>query len=373
MNLEFRKGRPDEYNDLIDFGNMVFRTDFAALLPKLYRGHPEMAQHHYLALEDGKIKGMVGSFPLEFSMGGETVKAFGIGTVSVHPYARGRGYMKELMNRAVAGARAAGADLMCLGGQRQRYEYFGFGCACQRRSYTLTPANRRHWKKISTEGVELLPLSENGAYTADCLKLHNAQPIHAVRRLGDFAGICRSWSSEPWIFRRNGEFLGYCVLNDGCTAVGELLLNDWQEALPVLFALSEKAGRELTVTPFFWQKELCRALGLVSEGCAIEDGEMVQLLNFPRMLALSLRLKGEQAGIMDGELVLEVSGEGKYRVAVRNGAVSVAETAEPAGLRIDTVQQQRRLFSAGSLWQYDSPLENSWFPLPLELPAQDMV
>lgn len=373
MATEYRRARPEEYDDLIDFGNMVFKTDFAALLPKLYLGHPEMAQHHYLALEDGKIKGMVASIPLEFSVGGEIVKAFGIGTVSVHPYARGRGYMKELMNRAVADAKAAGADLMCLGGQRQRYEYFGFGCVCQQRSYTLTPTNRRHWKKISTEGIEILPLSENGSYTADCLKLHNAQPIHAVRKLEDFAEICRSWSCAPWAIRKNGDFLGYCILNAGCTAVSELLLNDWQEALPVLFALSEKAGRDLCVTPSYFQKELCRALSLAAEGCAVEDGEMVQLLNFPRMLALLLRLKGEQAGLLDGALVLEIPGEGKWRVAVENGAVSVSETAEPADLRLDALQDERRLFSPGSLCQYDSPLQNSWFPLPLELPNHDMV
>lgn len=373
MATEYRRARPEEYDDLIDFGNMVFKTDFAALLPKLYKGHPELAQHHYLALEDGKIKGMVASIPLEFSVGGEIVKAFGIGTVSVHPYARGRGYMKELMNRAVADAKAAGADLMCLGGQRQRYEYFGFGCVCQQRSYTLTPTNRRHWKKVSTEDIELFPLSENGAYTADCLKLHNAQLIHAVRKLEDFAEICRSWSCAPWVIRKNGAFLGYCILNAGCTAAGELLLNDWQEALPVLFALSEKAGRDLCVTPSCFQKELCRALSLAAEGCAVEDGEMVRLLNFPRMLALLLRLKGEQAGLLDGALVLEIPGEGKWRVAVENGAVSVSETAEPADLRLDALQDERRLFSPGSLWQYDSPLQNSWFPLPLELPNHDMV
>ena len=100
---------------------------------------------------------------------------------------------------------------------------------------------------------------------------------------------------------------------------------------------------------------------------------MVRLPNLPRTLALSHRAKGEQAGIRGGALVPEIPGEGKWRVAAENGAVSVAETAEPAGLRLDAVQDERRLFSPGSLWQYDSPLQNSWFPLPLELPNHDMV
>lgn len=373
MATEYRKAAAEEYEDLIDFGNMVFQTDFAALLPKLYQDHPEMAQHHYLALEDGEIKGMVGSFPLEFSVDGEIVKAYGIGTVSVHPYARGKGYMKELMKRAVADAKAAGADLMCLGGQRQRYEYFGFAEACQQRRFTITPTNRRHWKQISTKGIELLPLPDNSEYTADCWKLHQAQPIHAVRRIEDFAEICCSWSSVPLVIRKDGAFLGYVICSREGTSAGELLLNDWQEAPAVLFALVEKFGKDLSITPFYFQKELIRALNIVAESGSVEDGEMIQTLNFPRMLEIFLRLKGKQTGLLDGALVLEIPGEGKWQVRVEGGEVSVRDTKEPADWSMDAARMQNRVFSAANLWEYDSLLENNWFPVPLELPNHDMT
>lgn len=373
MAVEYRKATAEEYADLIDFGNMVFKIDFAALLPKLYKDHPELAQCHYLALEDGKIKAMVGSFPLSFTVDGQEVKAYGIGTVSVHPYSRGKGYMKELMKRAVADAKAEGADLMCLGGQRQRYEYFGFAKACQQRSFTLTPTNRRHWKHISTKGVEVLPLSEHAEYTAQCWKLHQSQPIHANRPLEQFAEICRSWSCEPFVIRKDGEFLGYVILNQEKTAAAELLLNDWQDVLAVLFALSEKSGKEITFTPFYTQKELIRALCLVAEDGRAEDGEMFQALDFPRMLELFLGLKGRQTGLLDGSLALEIPGEGKWRVTVEGGQVSVRETADPADWSLDAVRMQNRVFGIGNLWQYDTPLENSWFPIPLELPNHDMT
>lgn len=373
MTTEYRRATAEEYEALIDFANFVFQINFAELLPKLYNGHPELAQYHYLALEEGKIKGLVASIPLEFSIDGETVKAFGIGTVSVHPEARGKGYMKELMNRAIADAKADGADLMCLGGQRQRYEYFGFSKACIQRSYILTPNNRRHWKRISTKGIEFLPLSESREYAEGCWQLHQALPIHAKRKIENFAEVCRSWSCEAWVIRKSGQFLGYCILNADCTAAAELLLGDWQEVLPVLFALSEKTGKDLSVTPFSWQKELNRALSLVSEGGAINDGEMFRLLNFPRMLKLLLQRKARQAGLSDGALVLEIPGEGKYEAAVESGVVSIEETAKPADWSLDAVEMQNRIVSVSNLWQYDSFLENSWFPLPLELPNHDMV
>lgn len=373
MATEYRKATAEEYEDLIDFGNMVFKLDFAALLPKLYKGHPEMAQYHYIALEDGKIKAMVGSFPLSFTVDGQEIKAYGIGTVSVHPYSRGKGYMKELMKQAVADAKAEGADLMCLGGLRQRYEYFGFAKACQQRRFILTPTNRRHLKNISTKGIEILSLLENTEYTADCWKLHKAQPIHANRRIEDFVEICCSWSRQPWVIRKNGEFLGYVVLANEGTDACELLLKDWQDTLAVLFALVEKTGKELSIVPFYWQKELNRTLCAVAEGGNVEDGEMFQTLNFPRMLEIFLRLKGKQAGLLDGVTVLEIPGEGRYRVQVENGEVSVSETSEPAHCSLSSVAMQNRIFAASNLWQYDSMLENNWFPVPLELPSQDMV
>ena len=126
MEVTVTKGLPQDYDELIDFGNMVFKEDFRALLPKLYQDHPEAAAHHHLIREDGRIKAMVGSFPITLKAAGRTLKVRGIGTVSVHPYARGRGYMKTLMGNAVKEAEAEGAALMILGGQRQRYEYFGF-------------------------------------------------------------------------------------------------------------------------------------------------------------------------------------------------------------------------------------------------------
>ena len=68
MTAQYRRASADEYEDLIDFANFVFQINFAELLPKLYSGHPELAQYHYLALEEGKIKGLVASIPLNFSI-----------------------------------------------------------------------------------------------------------------------------------------------------------------------------------------------------------------------------------------------------------------------------------------------------------------
>ncbi|MGI5894605.1 MAG: GNAT family N-acetyltransferase [Candidatus Merdivicinus sp.] len=373
MATEYRKATAAEYEDLIDFANMVFKTDFAALLPKLYFGHPEMAVHHYLALEDGKIRAAVGSFPLEFEMGGVKVRARGIGTVSVHPYSRGMGYMKELMNRAVADAKAEGTDLMCLGGQRQRYEYFGFSKACQQRSFTVTPTNRRHCRGISSDSVVLVPLAEHPEYEKLCWELHRNQPVHAVRPLENFTEICCSWSCQPWVILQDGNFAGYAVMKKDGTSIPELLLKEKAEVLPVVFALVQKAGCDVKFSPAFWQKTVISALSEVAESSAVQGGEMFQILNFPKMIEILLNQKAAQTGLPDGTRILGIEGGNRYQIAVSGQKAVVTETQEAADWTLDAVSMQSRLINAGNLWQYDTFVENCWFPLPLELPAQDMV
>ena len=75
---------------------------------------------------------------------GKELRVGFIGNVAVHPYSRGKGYMKELMRRAEIVMRQRGCDLAALSGQRQRYEYFGYYQACLEAVFTVTRNNLRH-------------------------------------------------------------------------------------------------------------------------------------------------------------------------------------------------------------------------------------
>ena len=69
---------------------------------------------------------MVGCFSLQLYVGVNRLNVAGISTVSVHPYSRGKGYMKALMTKALEGSRKAGVDMIVLSGLLQRYEHFDF-------------------------------------------------------------------------------------------------------------------------------------------------------------------------------------------------------------------------------------------------------
>ncbi len=130
MSLDVVQLAGADFDEAMEFLNGVFGEhrphDFATLLPSIYQPSDEhMACNHALR-EDGRIRAVVGLFPIDWQVGDRLLKVGGIGGVSTHPGVRGKGYMGILMRHCVERMKAEGFHLSWLGGQRQRYGYFGY-------------------------------------------------------------------------------------------------------------------------------------------------------------------------------------------------------------------------------------------------------
>ena len=96
---EYRVARPEEQAALTFFGSMVFsmdgeKTDFETLIPKEYAKERSCAEHHLLAVNEQGIRGMIATLPGVMRVGKLELKTGYVGTVSVHPQARGEGHEK---------------------------------------------------------------------------------------------------------------------------------------------------------------------------------------------------------------------------------------------------------------------------------------
>ena len=373
MDYEIRRATSEDYEALIDFATMVFYVDFPYRLKKLYDGHPEVAPCHLLVTEKDRIKALIGSFPMKLRVGENRLNLRGIGTVSVHPGCRGKGYMKLLLKQLVEEAEADGTDLVYLGGQRQRYGYFGFGQAATQLGFTVTPTNRRHCKAVSTKEISLLPLDENGEYLAACKALSDKQSVSMEREISAFGEILHTWDSSGWVILKNGKFLGYASVSDRGESVQELVLSDYGTALPVIFALVEHCGKSVIFFPAWEQTELIRSLNEVAEESCIRTGEMIDVLNYPNVIEAYLRLKAESCGLISGKYVIDVKEKGRFAIRVEGKAVTVSETEEPADVSLSHLQMMSYLFSPVSTALYRTTIERSWFPIPVILPPADMV
>jgi predicted N-acetyltransferase YhbS len=203
MNVRYERARVEDYDEVIDFGNYVFSQahaphDFPALLPKLYRRGSFMDGAHYVAREDGRIKAAVGVYPLELNVGGAALPGRGIGMVSVHPYCRGRGHMRALMAAALDDMKRDGAVFSCLGGQRQRYEYFGYTPAGLSYRFDCNAANIRH--TLGREFKTVLSIKQIGPEDTDALDrirgMHESKAAYMTRRNDRFFDILTSWKSR---------------------------------------------------------------------------------------------------------------------------------------------------------------------------------
>ena len=147
--VEYRKARKEEADDLLDFINYVFSQahrphDFKKYDPKMYDSEYPFWEEHYVAVDDGRIRATVALTQRKDKEDEDGLVYGYIGQVSVHPYHRGKNYMRVLMNMAIADMQKAGYDYSLLDGQRQRYGYFGYEPANYRYRFLIDSTNIRH-------------------------------------------------------------------------------------------------------------------------------------------------------------------------------------------------------------------------------------
>lgn len=366
-------GTPEDRADIIDFINFVFSQahnphDFKTLIPKVYGDHlPELAADHYLAKQDGKIKAAVANRIINISAAGTTLKAGLIGSVSVHPYSRGEGHMKQLMNMATEESRNNGVDILMLGGQRQRYEYFGFepGGSCIR--FDVTKTNLRHcFKDVDSSGITFCPMSnDRPKEIALAKKLYERRIVHTLRPKENFVDILHTWTAKCYVIYKNGSMIGYTYDNFCETELEQE--SDYPAVLKAGFEALNLDRINLRLAPY--ETERAAFLSRICEGFSIHTVELINILNWKRVLQASLSIKAATTLLADGELTVRIDNS-TYRIIVANGTPTVTESNENPEIIMSHNEAQLAFFGCHTGLFPDHRL--SWLaPLPLYLDAPD--
>lgn len=373
---EYRFGRPQDEEDILDLCNYVFSHssrphDFQKMLPKIYM-KPNFAPLHALAWEEGRLRGVAGVLPLDLRLGGSHGLQVGyVGQVAVHPYWRGHGYMKELMRMQEERCRSQGLDLMALGGQRQRYNHFGFENAGANLSFEINQSNLRY---LATPpgalGLRLTPLAQAGQKAVDTAYAMHAGQAMAVRRAReDFVSILSSWDALGYAVMQGDHCLGYVY---GQRDIYEWALEDaalLAEVLHAWFILRGLPGANVHVPGHDEQR--LRAAAAIAQGFRITSSCMVYVLNWPKVLTELLDFKRRHWPLQEGETVLEIQGQGRYLLRVDSAASAVLPTARSAQMVLSPLAAQSLLLSpAEALYQKTAVFYN-WLPLPLHIPMAD--
>ena len=289
--------KPQEKHEIIDFIDYVFSKahrphDFASLLPKLYGENGNAAEHHIVVREDGKIAAVLLCYPVKLYAGAKVYMTLGIGSVSTHPRARAKGYLGEMMALADARAKELGAAFAVLGGQRQRYQYYGFDHGGYQLCAQLETANVRHaLRGICTDSPQIVPMQQ--AHVPAALRLMERQPCYCLRSEETCLDILRSWNNEPFVIMKDGAFAGYGALrkNPDVCHVAELLLEREDDFSMVMKLLGSLHG-DLSICAAPWQKARAKWLSGVCEEYGVTSNNMFKIYDQAQTDAICAALDG---------------------------------------------------------------------------------
>ena len=372
--VEYVKASPCDKEEVIDFINYVFSYshcphNFKAIMPKSYADDAvDMGAIHYMTKKDGKIRAVVANRVIDVSVNGRTLKFGLIGNVSVHPYSRGEGYMKELMRMSLDDAREIGIDIMCLGGQRQRYGYFGYENAGINLCFTVSKENIRHcFREVDASPISFRELKEGSEEEITKIRaMYEKRPFHALRSREEYFNIMSTWGGKCRLIYKDGTLIGYVW--GGC---GETVLEDEADFPLVLKALFEKDNlKEVTISAAPFEKERAAFLASICENSRVAMCDMVNVLNWERALDALLGFKAQYTPLADGEVCLDIAGE-KLNIIVSGGVPSVkAAPDKDADITLSHNAAEQLFFGMNSLIMPDAKLKN-WIPLPFMIDGPD--
>jgi predicted N-acetyltransferase YhbS len=293
---------------------------FEESCPHVYRPTPELCAATYVVEREGRIVSHVGIYPLEVVVHGVVWPIGGIGGVGTLPEERGKGHMTRLLYTAIDAMREAETPLSWLGGDRQRYNAFGWERAGQ--TYELTFSRR----SLDRAGVE--PIQIEGRRPVDALAwVERLQPTlvcHAhrphlplqLRQEG-----LRVWTAKDgYAIIRGGKWGPLSILElvsaSGCEVGMIRALLDWTERNDIRWNVS------------VWDDErLARLMPGVGHW-RLGGWDMWRVNDLTQVLALAQPvLRRRAAALRDFELAIGVREHDRTSVttiAVRDGQVEIA-------------------------------------------------
>ena len=370
---EYVEAAPADREEIVDFANYVFSQahrphDFKTLLPKVYGDSlPELGAKHYLFKQDGRIRALIADRIIDMRVLDETLRVGCVGTVSVHPYSRGEGHMKRLMNMMTEDARAQGCDLLMLSGIRQRYNYFGFEQAgWAYRCIIEEPAVRHALKNADSSDVSFSELDESRPEEVDlACSLARILPVAGVRPRERFLDIMHSWHSTCRLIRIGGEASGY-VMGSG----SELVLRNEDDLPRVIKALFEAdGGQRMVIVCGPHETRRLKILAPICSWRSIVCAEMLNVLNWQRVPEALLKLRASFQPLQDGIFTVKVDDQLPLTIRVEGGVPAVSAEGRAPDLSLSHLEAERALFGLEA-FATGGPYKN-WFPLPFYVSPAD--
>lgn len=374
--------RASDYDELLDLLNRAFgfpdQDGFERKLPAMWRRDEESMSKHLAIRSDGAIRSVVGVYPLEVHIAGHKFLFATCGNVCTDAAFRNRGFMNELMTAAADELKAMGAVAARLGGQRQRYERFGFETVGTTVSRTLSIKNHEQGRNSPYVRPRLV-FSDIGREDADMLafaaRLQRSEPMYVERgNTRRFYDVMAAWKNVPKLASLpDGTPVGVLSVSPKGIAEQYALTPELKYEMIVSWLYANSCGVVSFVSPG-WDHEFNRLADRDCEEPVITGSTQCKILDRERFSNALLDLKYPDGDMPEGDLTVEINGE---RLLFTGGHCT--KTDLRPDLTLNELDAARFLFGCGqpenvcALPREKRDLIRSVFPLPMSWNGQDRV
>jgi predicted acetyltransferase len=365
----------DEFELFMAFLNRSFGMAlgrFESSYPHMYRPAEALCESAFVVKDQGRIVSHVGLYPIEAVMEGCEVTIGGIGGVATLRSERGKGHMTRLLYRVIQEMRARGYCLSWLGGDRQRYNAFGWERAGMRYElgFSERSMDRAQIGEIEIEGRrpdEMVTVVEQYQHQ---VPFHTRRPDLALQLEKDSLWL---WTAEDgYVIARGAAY--------GSLSILELVSASGREAEMVRAVIEWTGGKDLTWTICAGDEERLVRLLPAARRWHAGGGQMYRIVDLARFLSsIKPMLVRRAQGVCDFEIAIGIQEYDRTDVAtlaVRDGAVEIASGRQAADYYACSSVQAARLILGGPPIaprdEIPAPLA-ALLPVPVFVPPLDHV
>ncbi len=379
MAEKIRKADINDFEPLMRFleksyghSRNYFSDNYAYLLKDVFGAAEKAPKGSYIVEKNGKILSHAGLYPIELVCAGVKLTAGGIGNVATHPEARGRGYMRRILQRAISDMEAGGVPVSVLWGDRQRYGHFGWETAGEKLKINFTS---RSFEQASVKSRIDLEEVEPASAVPEIKKLHKNISYRAERGK-KLKGIISRNNNRVWLSPD-----GYlCAAKEG----GALFVNE------VFSRSGNEAGLIYSAMAWCFLNSACAFL-CPSDSAAVEtlipaadswsvvpEG-MFRVNDYHGLFSAFsplLRARAEARGLRDFSFCLEIERAKKSErvdVSLSGRGVEINKSGRKKNLRIPEKDAVRLFLGGpGACMEELEPLR-ALLPIPVHIPTLDHV
>lgn len=200
---------PEEYDGVLDVLEQAYGFTKQFWLRQFPGVHRQrfICDDHFITLEDQRVVGHVGVYPLPLMVDGISVLVGGMGSVATHPRYQGRGHFRRLMEHVNATMRDRGYPFAVLWGRTQRYRHFGYEPAGMRAQFRLRPRPAPTDRHLEVRGME--PERDLEWVVA----AHEREPLRVQRSRERHLELLTGAAAQTWVGEGDGG-RAYVALSD---------------------------------------------------------------------------------------------------------------------------------------------------------------